>query len=75
MSGECVGSERRGGKERETGQTDRHCPELTQHAVDRWMDGQTVVEFLRARVTEKVGASERHGSPACTQVSTHPDTH
>lgn len=72
LSGEYVGSERRGGKGRETGQTDRHCPELTQHAVDRWMDGQTVEEFMRARVTEKVGAtaddtSERHGSPARTQ--------
>lgn len=39
--GECVGSERREGKKRDgtDRQTDRPCPELTKHAVDRWMDG------------------------------------
>ena len=75
MSGECVGSERRGGKEeRQDRQID------AAQAVDRWMAGQTDKESTRVRVTEKVGAtvdgaSEERGPRACTQVCTHPDAH
>lgn len=45
------------GEEGKEERTDRRCPELTQQAVDRWMDGQTDEESRRVGVAEKAGAS------------------